>query len=242
MKYTLSNWDIKGTLNTYDNKVLVLWIVTNGSYEKDKLELDNIINANFINSMFWYAKNTRNSKRVSDLSNLSKMTEMYITKNWMLPSSESFWEEMGINKDDFQDPIANVEINGCKFGYTYAKWNNSYQFSSCTEWSDIKITKWNYYEWKDDKLANREYLEWYTAWGKQDTQEKETPIININLIYDSVWNNFNQNLYLDTIYEWETIFEFNMKNIGIIEYKKIDIQTPTNTVPFEEVFETNNNY
>jgi hypothetical protein len=39
----------------------------------------------------------------------------------MLPSSESFWEEMGINKDDFQDPIANVEINGCKFGYTYAK-------------------------------------------------------------------------------------------------------------------------
>jgi hypothetical protein len=33
-----------------------------------------------------------------------------------------------------------------------------------------------------------------------------------------------------------------MKNTGTIEYRKIDIQTPENSTPIDEVFETNNNY
>jgi hypothetical protein len=36
----------------------------------------------------------------------------------------------------------------------------------------------------------------------------------------------------------EKAFEMNMKNTGTIEYKTVEIETPSNTVPMEEVIET----
>ena len=91
-------------------------------------------------------------------------------------------------------------------------------------------------------MNERFYINNYTSWEKQDKSDSDKPVLNINFGYDSTSNNSNQNLYIDSIYQWEKVFEFNMKNTGTIEYKKIDIQAPENSTPIEEVFETNNNY
>ena len=242
MNYSLTDWNVNGTLNAYNDDKVIFWVITQGTYKKDQLELNNEINADFINSMFWYAEEAKKSKIISDLRTLAVAVEIHTTKYWTLPSTENFWEDIQQSKQGFNSPYWNQEIDWCKHWYIYAKSNKYYQFSSCIIWSDIKIKKWNYYEWADEELWEPVYLEWYTTWIQEEIKEKSTPVINFNFGYDYTSNKTNTDIYIDLMLDEEKVFEMNMKNTGTIEYKEIDIQAPSNTVPFEEVFETNSYY
>ncbi len=80
-------------------------------------------------------------------------------------------------------------------------------------------------------LFNWDHMEF-----EMDREEtKEEPKINVNFGYDYTNNKANSDMFIEAIFDGKKVLEFMMKNTGTIEYKKIDIEKPTNTTPFNEV-------
>lgn len=233
MNYSLKNTNLAGKLNVYDNEEIVFWIVTDWNYEKNKLELNNQITTDFIDT-FHLSNEAKNSRIIADIVSLSQAIEI----SWTIPSVDNFWEDISQHHADFVNPYGNIEIDNCKYWYLYERNETVYQISSCVKWSDTYL-KWTYIEWVSEPLTESWYLEWYTSWEKIGSEIHSSPVVNFNFGYDYRSNNANSQLYIDAIFEDETVFEINMKNTWTIEYKDIQIEAPINSVPLEDVFEIN---
>jgi hypothetical protein len=144
-----------------------------------------------------------------------------------------------------KDPSWNIEIDWCKFGYYYEIWDNNwisnqaYKLSSCLEnWE--KISLW----YKDFKANEGFYVNGYTTWTKQEAEKEEKPKVqaDINIKIDVKWNRNNANIYIDYIEWYKKILEIEFDNKGTIEYKKIQIEAPTNTMELKDVMWIQYNY
>lgn len=260
LDYSLENTEVKGTLNAYDNNKVIFWIISNGTYKKDQLELNNEIVADFVNTFFRQTEKARDSVRISDIKMMQTAIEMHYQDNAEYPSIETLQDSLSAYLATIPtDPSGNIELNGCQFGYKYEVWadiywieNQVYNLSTCFE-SENNSSKSQYDNWKynnrfevwsaiNNEMKESIYVHGYTTWTKQEVKEESTPIINVNFEYDYSSNKTNSELYIDAIYEEQKVFEMNMKNIGNIEYKQVDIQAPSDTVPMKEVFKNNYYY
>lgn len=256
MNYTLTSWNVNGTLNAYDNDEVMFWIVTSGTYKKDLLRLNNKLKTTAIDIFNSQIDRARDTTRITDIYILSNAVEMYYQDNAEYPTKENFNDAVSQYLSEIPtDPKWNVEMNGCKFGYKYAVWNDengiknsAYNLSTCFESErnlykaesdngndSLRYEKWSYI---NQKMSESFYINNYTSWEKIDWETYSEPVINFNFGYDYTSNNTNTDLHIDVIYEDKKVFDMNIKNTGTIEYKKIDIQAPKDSVPMEDVIDT----
>ena len=257
LNYSLNNSDIQWELNIYENEEVTFWIVTDGNYKKDILELNNKITADFMNTFYGQIDKARDTMRISDIMSLKSALEQSYYDYSEYPNQENFEERVSEYLWSVpSDPSGTIEMNDCKFGYYYEVWkddnwieNQAYNISTCFESLD-NISRAEYDNGKYDKryevwaYINQDmdesfYIQWFTSWEKTEAEIHSVPVVNLNFGYDYTSNNANSELYIDAIFEDEKVFEMNIKNTGTIEYKNVEINTPRNSVPLENIFETN---
>ena len=240
----LNNKKISGVTKVFDrNWKEYLKITHTWRYETDLLELNNKfeLSESLITMYSGQTSKARDMTRKSALISLEIWIEQYYSDNSEYPTTI-------VDNKDLEyylwriptDPSWNIEIDWCKFGYYYEVWNDKngiengeYRLSSCLEnWE--KMYKWNY---SDSFKANEYfYINDYTTWTKQEAEKEEKPKVqaDINIKIDVRWNKNNANIYIDYI-EWDDkILEIELDNKGTLNYKKVDIETPTNTMELEE--------
>ena len=150
----------------------------------------------------------------------------------------------------------NPEINWCKFWYIYEVWddnwieNQIYRFSACVEDTNKALNdKWddnNRYElwYNKNNFKSREYINNHTNWIKKEIEKEEQESIkaNLNIKIDTKRNKNNFNFYLDYI-EWDKkVIDIEIDNTWTIEYKDVEINTPTNTIELNEAIWINTLY
>jgi uncharacterized coiled-coil protein SlyX len=182
----------------------------------------------------------RDAKRMSDVSTIEFVLQQYkVEKNYYPVNIDDliwkYWFSLP------KDPLGNIEINWCKFGYKYITyWTesfNEYNIEYCLENTGERIV-WNYEEWYNDLMIIKKdnyYINWYKTWNKKEIEKNLTKIeANFNLKVDTKYNKNNINIYLD-YNEWNSkILELEIDNQSNIEYKKVEIKAPTNTMDLEE--------
>ncbi len=254
----IQNKIISGTTKVFDqNWKEYLKITHSWKYEKDYLEFNNKIDLseNPINSI--YLKQTEKARdltRRSDLRSLQGAIEQSYQDEQEYPSKENFEKLLSSYLWKIpKDPSWNIEINWCKFWYTYEVWddknwikNQKYRISSCVENSDnyqARTDKWidnkKIELWIDiwsNNFKEKFYINWYKTWTKKEIKSKDVKAeINLNILVDTKNNKNNSNLYIDYI-EWKNkILEIKMQNKWTIEYKQTEIKAPNNTMTIQEL-------
>jgi hypothetical protein len=219
--------------------------------EKDIFELDTEIvlweEANPFKIFDNQLEKARDSIRKSDLYSIKNLLEIYFSDNWFYPSIDNFNEDIYID-DIPEDPSKNIEINSCKFGYTYEVDSTLlfYKLSSCLEynsytkidWSiDNIIEIWNYE--KDYEFNDKIYINNYTNWINRETKDIEKVIFDINIKSNTTWNKNNWNIYIDVKLDDKKVIEFEIDNKSTKIYQDVKILAPlpNDTIPLEEVIE-----
>lgn len=240
----------------------VIEIDHNWVYKKDYLEFNNNFESNKLYSLVaWDSAEARDSKRITDLQELNFTVNDFYYDNAEYPSIDKIQDAIDTySYYSLSDPLWNVEIDWCKFWYTYEVWpdeywneNWKYRLSTCLEWDSNKTSNdwWiddNKYEiwkdiWKDDfwKIV---YINWYTSWEKRELIEEVIPVLSWNLNFKIDWTNNKGdfNFYVDLSSDNKKIFDFEVDNKSVRTYKDIEIKAPTNYIDSSEVFPTNNYY
>ncbi|QFR38656.1 hypothetical protein A9Q91_00280 [Candidatus Gracilibacteria bacterium 28_42_T64] len=257
---TLKNTIITGTtvLKTPKGEDFIS-ISTDGSYEKDYL----ILNNNFsidpkVASIF--DKNTqiekaRDSVRVTDVLHLISAIEQSYQDNGEYPTKENFHKNTSMFLSNTpKDPSGAIEINGCKFGYIYEVGsdkngikNQKYKLSTCFEANSNIVGKAMKDGGSDNKRYERGidiqgnfnekfYINTYSTWEQKEINNTVTEVTgNLNIDVDQRGNKDNENIYFNINVNDANIIKFEMDNTSTIDYKKVEIDTPTNTVDFKEV-------
>ena len=260
LNVSLNSGKILGNTIIFDrNWEEYLKITHSWEYYTDFFELNNNIefSENPLNIYTWQINKARDSIRISDLKMLSSVVEQYYQDMWEYPTN-IIW-----NKDIEQylwkmptDPSWNIEINWCKFWYIYEVWddnwieNQIYRFSACVEDTNKALNdKWddnNRYElwYNKNNFKSREYINNHTNWIKKEIEKEEQESIkaNLNIKIDTKRNKNNFNFYLDYI-EWDKkVIDIEIDNTWTIEYKDVEINTPTNTIELNEAIWINTLY
>lgn len=255
LDYSLEDKNVTGNIAVNDDDwKFVFSVETKGTYEKNKMSLDNEIKFNEELMFKAQSAKARDTTRISNIMLLRTAIEQSYQDHAEYPTLENFKDRVSPYIWEIpSDPKGNIEIDGCKFGYYYEVWadkywieNWDYKISTCFE-SKSNADKSKNDGGSDDKRfemglnldTKKEwfYINGYTTWEKVTVAEeiKEEPKINVNFGYDYTKNKANSDIFIEAIFDGKKVLEFMMKNTGTIEYKKIDIKKPTNTTPFQEV-------
>jgi hypothetical protein len=245
------------TLLKMDDWTDLFAIKTDWKYEKNYLELNNkIAFKDFFNKQIQKA---RDSTRITDLKVLQSAIEQAYQNENEYPSVKEFSEKT----QEFlpripSDPLWNIEMNWCKFGYLYEVWdnnwikNNSFRLSTCLEsktdrtkndgWKDNN--KLELFAWESNfKVKEKIYLnwdnKWYTTWTKKQNEKNDTYLLNANIKSDLRDNKNDVNIYIDANETDKKVFDFEIDNKGTREYKKSEIVAPTNTIDVKELLPSN---
>jgi hypothetical protein len=211
-------------------------------YDKNYFELNNTFEAKNIYED--QIKKSRDVTRITHLNALMWAIEQVFQDNSEYPTSSNF--ENAVSEYLYgvsipQDPLWNVEINGCKFGYIYEVWemnwvpNQIYKLSSCLEsessgrakndwWTDEqKYEKWIL---RDSTFEQRFYINSHTRWTKQVSNEHMIKW-NFNIKTDTRESKNNLNIYLDGNIADKKVFQLEVDNTSLIENKSnIKIEKP----------------
>ncbi len=79
------------------------------------------------------------------------------------------------------------------------------------------------------------YINWYTSWKKREAQTETTITWDLNLKVDARNDKNNANVYFDLVIDQEKTIELEIDNKWTVEYKDVEIETPENVVPIEEI-------
>lgn len=238
-EYEITPWDgffskINGTTNT-KNELKTLDITFNGQEAWEefinwvfKYNFPKILfSANISNSYArWniafdgtWNKTNKNFDQLNAYIEVNNKERIYNEDTFRF---ETTWEENKVFHLDYslQSKIINGEINIL---------NNDWEFLF---WID---SQWKYEKNKLSLINKIEINSLYVSDLIEEPSD-ENPIINFNFGYDYTFDNANADIFIDMILEGKTVLEFMMKNTGTIEYKKVDINTPSNTIEYQEVF------
>ncbi len=193
VKLKLINNIITWTTKAYDNNEEILNIATTWKYDKDIFELNNQVS--FKNIFSTEIGKARDATRKSDIESLRSAIEQYYQDNAEYPTLYNFDEIKTFIANIPEDPLKNVEINWCKFGYNYAVWddnnwvkNQVYVLSSCMEsWEVLKLGI------TQSKVGLAKSINWYTTWVKQEKQVNTDNKIKSNLDFKYYWDMYNYN-------------------------------------------------
>lgn len=230
IKMKLINKVITWTTKIYDKNEELLNIVTTWKYDKDIFELNNKVS--FKNIFDIQTSKARDAKRKSDLSRLMSAIEQSYQDESEYPSINDFNEKVSIFMASIpKDPLWNVEINWCKFGYKYAVWddknwisNQVYVVSACMEsWEELKL-------WiTQGKVGLAKSINWYTSWIKQDNKKTSEDKITMDLNFKYNWNvnNYNSEMLIDLFISEKDYLKFKL----VSDKKRTKKNTSTIKVP-----------
>jgi len=110
-------------------------------------------------SFLWYTESSRDSARLSDITSMKKVIDIYEVDNWFFPSNTNpvdvtYWGDMVFTQWVFWDrtisdllwlineapldPLAKT-----KYSYSLTSDKKEYQISGLLEWSDFAMFNWN---------------------------------------------------------------------------------------------------
>jgi len=223
-------------------------ITNTWKYDTNFLELNNKIELaeSPIEALVWSIDKARDIKRISDLYSLKFWLEQYYQETLEYPTTIKWNKDLEVyfGKVLPTETLWNVEINGCKYGYYYEVWkdknwieNQVFRLSSCMETKDKLIIK----SWlipKDFKTDKEFYIEWYTTWTKKEAVKKlenQKVEANINFDIDVRNNKNNANIFINYKEDKKEILRIEIDNKWTINYKKVEIKTPTNIIDSSEL-------
>ncbi len=233
--------EIKYNFNYKDKKIEWSFNVKDNKKDLFNLDFSWTIDTNHIkiNSDFSYLdfltkqrSEVRDMLRYADLKSLQSALEIYFMDSALYPTKKDLKNVINNYISKFpKDPLGNVEINWCKFGYKYEIWedNMSYRLSACTEnWKKIEI--WNFNS--NFKVKESFYINWYTTWVKREKEEIKKNIWKITLESDLTDNKDNLDFKLNIKQNWKEFLDINLTNTWTREYKKEEIQAPQDYIDY----------
>ena len=202
-------------------------------------------------SFQWYSKYVRDSKRLSDISNIRKSLELFQLNTWQYPLPNQFrdityswaklryqwvfWEDNLINVKKINklpvDPLFDIE-------YTYSVTNkkNEYELWSILESTDLWIN--TYFEnWATQQTIA--YITWNYNWKIIKTSQWNTTyilavpsIINWSLNLENIFDLIDEN---KLVYNWFTNIpsSYSWTFIDIEEETNLNIVNKNNILLFE---------
>ncbi len=218
-----------------------------GTYEKNYLVLNNSFDLKWDAMIFNSDAKSRDIQRIRDINSLRLAIEQVYQDSSEYPSIETFenWTEwttwvLSYMEKIPEDPLGAVEIEGCKFWYFYKVWpdknwieNNSFELYACLEtdyyWEKIYKVWYGIVEGESSNLNN------YTVWEEIEKEGEPIVVWNLNIKADTRDNNNNANIYFNLDINEVRNIEFELDNKSTIEYKDIEIQTPENATPIEDL-------
>ncbi len=243
VKMKLINKIITWTTKVYDKNEEILNVVTIWKYDKDMFELNN--KASFKNIFDTQTSKARDAKRISSLQDLRGAIEMYYQDVAEYPDIQNFNEIKTYIPYIPEDPLKNVEINGCKFGYIYEVWpdenwisNQVYKLSTCLEEDTFKIKN----DWgtdndrleiwivlKDWKYGEKSYINGYNNWIKQDNKATSEDKITMDLNFKYTWNvdNYENEISMDLFISKSDYMKFKL----VSDKKRTKKNTSTIKIP-----------
>ncbi len=259
MNYVLMNEIITWTMSYKENNSELIGVKSTWKYKKEYIELNNIITLWLYWQQVWKG---RDASRIANINALRWAIEQYYQDDSEYPSVKDFNKIKVYIPQIPKDPLWNVEINWCKFGFIYEVWpdsnwikNQIYKLSTCLEdnwniiwkanntmdwWSDnnrievwVVLKNWIYWE--------KYYINWYKNWTKYNADASKNPYMNINTKIEWNMNKNKLNLYIDyNSDDW--YFKFNLNADSKVESKSdIKINAPTNTINLNDLMWTNTN-
>ena len=261
----LKNKAIEWITKVYKDSEDIVKINHYGEFEKDYLKIENDfeINSKRLNILSSRSK-ARDSKRKSDIYEISYNINDYFYQNWKYPETieelaevfekYTYYEDKNLPKD----PLWPVTINNCNFGYKYKvgkdkDGNSLYKLSSCLENENSLNKEFELIYWNNRKYNHKAYkydvveFNWkefyinsYKSWTKYSPENDKIEIIkwSYNVKFDTLNNKSNANIYLDLNMDNKKVIEFKIDNTWTIEYKDgIKIKAPKNYIDSEELRE-----
>lgn len=234
---SLNNKVISGTTFINDWKKEIANIIHTGKYEKDYLQLNNLIKLekNPFNTLKWYSISARNAKRISDLRNIQsaitlKLVEWYKVNELIIWNNVNY-KTLNINRDDFIDPLDSsdyeIKFKWDSFQMMYKMENINWDRIARLGWnSKENLFKINWIEIKNDDIIEK---------STTNNNNDKAIISNINFITDYQNNNQNVYIYIDFNTGSNKIFKFSIENIAKRYFKSININTPQNTINYNDI-------
>jgi hypothetical protein len=250
----------KITWNTklkWENEEVILSIEHNWKYDNNYFQLNNSFEGKNI-----YAEQisaTRDVIRITNLQALMWAVEQVFQDTSEYPTKSNFTRLVSeyLYGDTMPpDPLGNVEINGCKFGYMYEVWdlnwvpNQVYKLSSCLESesngrakNDGGTDDKKYETWilKENVFKEKFYINNHTSWTKQDSDTSHMVNWNFNIETDTRENKNNLHIDLDGNIAGKKVFHFEVENISHRQNKnnlKVEKPDENNMIDSNEFVES----